>query len=55
MRWIRRLDREDRGATLVEYGFVLALIVLVAFGMVQLFGLDVGAIWTDIADQYPSP
>ena len=39
----------DRGAAMVEYGFLLALIVMVALAAVTLFGEHVSAKFSSIA------
>jgi len=43
------LDRE-RGATIVEYGLLIALIAIVAVASVVLFGDAVAAMWDGSAD-----
>lgn len=53
MRSMLRLWTDDSGATLVEYGVVLAVLVLVAVGMVRVFGLEVADLWGKIAASYP--
>ena len=35
---MRRLLRDESGATTVEYGLMIAFVVIVAFGAVQFFG-----------------
>ena len=40
-RTIHQLPAEDRGATMVEYGLMVALIALVAFLSVTAFGINV--------------
>lgn len=45
----RRLARDTRGATAIEYGMILAVIVLVWFiGLSQMSGVTVG-MWDNIA------
>lgn len=40
------VSRNDSGATMAEYAFLLALIALVAFSAVQLFGTAVRGLFT---------
>lgn len=45
-----RLSHEDRGATAVEYGLMVALIAVVIIGAVTLLGENLVAIFNDVAD-----
>lgn len=45
IRLIARLCRNDVGATAVEYGLILALIVLAMLGALQTFGGSVMGMW----------
>jgi pilus assembly protein Flp/PilA len=47
--YIARLVRHDDGATMVEYGLMVALIAVVALAAVTLIGTNVTAIFTTIA------
>ena len=47
--YIASLMRRDDGATMVEYGLMVALIAIVALGAVTLLGGSVTAIFNDIA------
>ena len=47
----RRLRRSRRGATAVEYGLILALIVLVMIGALQFFADTTIAMWGNVADE----
>ena len=44
-------EDEDEGATMVEYGLMVALIAVVAMGAVQLLGVDIAAKFQAIADK----
>ena len=44
-----RLLRDLRGATAVEYGLILAMIVLAMFGALQSVGTQTGSMWTNIS------
>ena len=45
IRLIQRLFADRRGATVVEYGLILAFIVLAIFGALQSFGGSTGELW----------
>ena len=47
----RALCRDERGATAVEYGLILALIFLAVMGGVTALGESVRGRWTDISDK----
>ncbi len=44
-----RKDREDRGATAVEYGLMVALIAVVCIGAVTALGTNIKALFTGVA------
>lgn len=43
--------KDQRGATSVEYGLILALIFLAIVGAVSLFAATTTGMWNDVADQ----
>lgn len=45
--FLRQLARDQKGATAVEYGLILALVFLAMLGAVQAFGRNAIAIWDD--------
>lgn len=45
------LIHEEDGATMVEYGLLVALIALVAIGAVQTLGLNLSNIFTNVGAQ----
>ena len=47
------LAREDSGQALVEYALLLALIAIVAFGAVNVFGLGVSTLYSKINAHMP--
>jgi Flp pilus assembly pilin Flp len=49
---LQRLQ-EDDGATMVEYGLMVALIALFAFVSVQVFGVSVNGLFTRLNDLIP--
>ena len=48
VKFLRKLGRDTRGATAVEYGLILALVFLTMVGGVQTFGTELIAMWTNI-------
>jgi pilus assembly protein Flp/PilA len=40
--------REEDGATMVEYGLLVALIALVALGAVQTLGINLSSMFTNV-------
>lgn len=49
-RQLDQLQSDDEGATMVEYGLMVALIAVIALGAVTALGLDVAAAFQAIAD-----
>ncbi len=48
---LRRFICDDSGQDLLEYALLVALIALVAFGAVQLAGVQVSTVFNDITTQ----
>lgn len=46
---LRRLFGDPRGATAVEYGLILAMVVLAMFGALQATGAQTGSMWNNIS------
>lgn len=46
---LRRVARSRRGGTTIEYGLILAFIVLMIFGALQALAGTTTDLWTDIA------
>ena len=44
------IARDEKGATAVEYGLILALVFLAMLGAVQAFGQNTIVMWTDTSD-----
>lgn len=52
MNWgLRKILGDRRGATAVEYGFILAMVVLAMMIALQLLAGEVTETWNDIADK----
>ena len=50
VRTLDRLARDERGATAIEYGLILALIFLAMLGALTAFGQSAIAMWTGVAE-----
>jgi pilus assembly protein Flp/PilA len=46
---LRSLIRDEEGATMVEYGLLLALIAMVALVAVQTLGISVSSLFTTVS------
>ena len=46
---LRRLCRDERGATAIEYGLVVGLIAVACIGAFELMGGGAGGMWTNIS------
>ena len=44
-----RLHRDDRGATAVEYGLIVALIAAVIIGAVTALGVNIEGVFNNVA------
>ena len=47
-----RLNRDDRGATAVEYGLMVALIAVVIIGAVGLIGTNLDTLFRGVAGSH---
>lgn len=47
----RKILADRRGATAVEYGLILAMIVLAMFGALQTLAGTTNKMWTDVSDE----
>jgi pilus assembly protein Flp/PilA len=48
-----RLRRDDRGATAVEYGLIVALIAAAIIAIVATLGTQIAAAFTSVSSQIP--
>ena len=48
---LRALSRANRGTTAVEYGLILAMIVLAMVGALSLFGNTATSMWNNVSEQ----
>ena len=48
---LRRLRADQRGATAIEYGLIVALIALALMGGLRSLGGGAGGMWTNIASE----
>ena len=52
---LRKLGADQRGATAIEYGLIVALITIAAMGGMQTLGGGVGGMWgklSNVANTY---
>ena len=49
VQFLKRLGRDERGATAVEYGLIIALIFLAIIGSVDAFGEEAIKMWKHIS------
>jgi len=54
-RGLRRICADDRGATAIEYGLIVALIVIAMMGSLQLFASSSIAMWSDVETKVTNP
>jgi pilus assembly protein Flp/PilA len=54
MRIIEKLRRDERGATAVEYGLILALIFVAVIGAVRTFSGSAMGMWNVVASNVSS-
>lgn len=49
--FLHRLLRDRRGATAIEYGLIVSLIVIAIIGGMQSFGNASAGMWADLQDK----
>ena len=49
--FVRKLVRSENGATAVEYGLIVALIVLAIIGSMSMVATKTNAMWTKVANE----
>ena len=54
VQFLKRLGRDERGATAVEYGLILGLIFLAMLGALSAFGQEAIAMWERVANEIQS-
>lgn len=52
--FIKRLQRDTRGATAVEYGLIISLIVIAMISAIQGFANETIEMWSLVEDAYRS-
>lgn len=50
MRPLRDISRDERGATAIEYGLILAMIFLAMMVGVVSVGISTSSMWTNVSD-----
>ena len=51
MSLVKRLLADSRAATAVEYGLIIALVVLTMFGALQAVGQTTAGIWNNVSNK----
>jgi pilus assembly protein Flp/PilA len=51
MKWLRKLRIDNDGATAVEYGLILALVVLAAMGAILRLADGTISMWNNVATE----
>jgi pilus assembly protein Flp/PilA len=51
VKMLRRIMRDNRGATAVEYGLVVSLIIIAILASMSQLATNFNALWTNIGDQ----
>ena len=54
VQYLKRLGRDERGATAVEYGLILALIFLALVGAIEAFGQETIEMWENVSSEVRS-
>ena len=49
--FLKRLLRDDRGATAIEYGLILAFMCIGLVGVMMAFGGEVIELWTGVDNE----
>lgn len=53
-KFARRLWQDDRGATVIEYGLIIGLVVVAMMMSIASIGETVSEMWNLVADNYLS-
>ena len=48
---LRRLPKDQKGATAIEYGLIVALIAIMMMGGLRALGGGAGGMWSNISSQ----
>ena len=48
---LTRLSKSQKGATAVEYGLILSLVVIAALGALSALGTNANAMWNDVSNK----
>jgi pilus assembly protein Flp/PilA len=54
MKVIKKIFKNEDGATAIEYGLIAALIAVAAMGAIQTIGTDINTAFTKVATQLPN-
>lgn len=51
LNWVRKLGKNETGATAVEYGLIIALVVLAAMGAIVGLASTTIEMWSNVASK----
>ncbi|MGJ8537372.1 MAG: Flp family type IVb pilin [Parasphingopyxis sp.] len=49
--WVRNILHDERGATAVEYGLIVSLIVISMVGALAVLGNSTTTMWNDVSNE----
>ena len=55
MQFIRKLIRDKKGATAIEYGLIAALVSVVAIGAMKTIGTNLKGTFTSVGNELKAP
>jgi len=52
--WLGKIVRDERGATAIEYGLIVSLIVIAMVGALAVLADTTGGMWNDVSNNVSS-
>ena len=49
--WLGRIVRDERGATAIEYGLIVSLIIIAMVGALNTLGDSTTGMWNDVSNE----
>ncbi len=50
-KWLEKIARDERGATAIEYGLIVSLIVIAMVGALAVLGDTTGNLWSNVSNE----
>lgn len=50
-KWLGKIVRDERGATAIEYGLIVSLIVIAMVGALAVLANTTGNMWTNVSNE----